>query len=260
MLNKIVLREFAQEDLNGENWQRLRALAPKVLSAESEAQWRAELADSDVTMVKLGHIVNRADIESAPQLKYIGVFASAVSPIDLGAATSSGITVCNVAGYSTEAVAEFALGVTLDHFRELPRVRHQAQAKNYSAAGFKGREINGKTCGVIGLGRIGARVAQLMHALGAKVLYWSRTRKPEMERRAFHTVSWRLCSRRRISCRSISLSRIPRTASSTDHAFCKSNAAHSFWCFRPLICLTMRQCMSACGRANSQWRSTIRTS
>lgn len=183
MFNKIALREFAQEDLTAKNWQRLNALALEVVSAETETRWRAELVNSDVTMVKLGHIVNRADIESAPQLKYVGVFASDVSPIDLAAATTRGITVCNVAGYSTEAVAEFALGVTLDHFRELPRARRQAEAKNYSAAGFKGREVQGKTCGVIGLGRIGARVAELMLALGAEVLYWSRSRKPDPEAR-----------------------------------------------------------------------------
>jgi lactate dehydrogenase-like 2-hydroxyacid dehydrogenase len=118
----------------------------------------------------------------APNLKYIGMFGTGYGRIETGYATQKGITVCNVAGYSTEGVAEFAFGIILEHIRELERGKKQAREGNYSESTyFNVYELKGKTFGIIGLGRIGARIAEIALGFGADVRYWSRTRKNKYE-------------------------------------------------------------------------------
>lgn len=113
-----------------------------------------------------------------PKLKYIGMYGTGFGRIDVEYARKKRVTVCNIAGYATEGVAEFVFGALLEYFREISRAKMQAKAGNYSEASFTGTEIKEKTFGVIGLGRIGARVADLAsRGFGAHVLYWSKNNK-----------------------------------------------------------------------------------
>ncbi|MBI2142949.1 hypothetical protein HYU20_01230 [Candidatus Woesearchaeota archaeon] len=131
---------------------------------------------------KLGAAVGKELIDLAPNLKYIGMLGTGVGRIDSAYAASKGISVCNIAGYSTEGVAELVFAVVLEHVREIERAKKQAREGNYSEASFTGTEIKGKPLGIIGLGRIGSRVAEIaLKGFGADVRYWSRTRKPGME-------------------------------------------------------------------------------
>ena len=61
------------------------------------------------------------------------------------------------------------------------RARKQAQEKNYSESGFSATEIKGKIFGIIGLGRIGTRVAEIAQGFGANVKYWNRNRRETLE-------------------------------------------------------------------------------
>ena len=84
-------------------------------------------------------------------------------------------------GYSTEAVAEFVFAAILENIRELERGKKLSGEGNYSEAGFSATEIRGKTFGILGLGRIGSRVAEIALGFGADVRYWSRNRKRWIE-------------------------------------------------------------------------------
>ena len=88
------------------------------------------------------------------------------------------ITVCNIAGYSTEGVAELAFGLLIENIRELERAKVQARKGDYSEASFQGFELKNKKFGIIGLGRIGGRIAEIAkNGFGADVSYWSKNRK-----------------------------------------------------------------------------------
>ena len=88
---------------------------------------------------------------------------------------------CNAAGYSTQCVAELALGLTIACLRQLP-VCEAAARGGGAGTPFRGREIAGRTVGIVGTGAIGTRTAQLFQAFGARVIAYSRTRRPEVER------------------------------------------------------------------------------
>ena len=103
--------------------------------------------------------------------------------IDTDYATSKAITVTNIADYATEAVAEFTFGILIEWCRGVSRALGLAWDGVYEDDDHPGMEIKGKKFGVIGLGHIGRRTAELAQAFGCEVTYWSRTRKPEAEAR-----------------------------------------------------------------------------
>jgi phosphoglycerate dehydrogenase-like enzyme len=183
VFHKIIMWEFADDDFDPEYWARIDASTEEAVRVQTPDELFNELPEADALLIKLGHVVDRDVIGRAPALRYIGMFGSDLSRIDTEEAARRNIAVRNVAGYSTEAVAEFAFGVTLDHFRHLTAVRRQGEAGDYSTDAFLGKQILDKTWGVIGLGRIGGRIADLALAFGAEVVYWSRTRKPDYETR-----------------------------------------------------------------------------
>ncbi len=80
----------------------------------------------------------------------------------------------NASGYSTEAVAELTLGMALSLARNLRAVEDRCRA-GQTKDGLVGWELRGKTVGIIGLGKIGLRTAELFHAFGAEILAHSRT-------------------------------------------------------------------------------------
>jgi lactate dehydrogenase-like 2-hydroxyacid dehydrogenase len=110
------------------------------------------------------------------------IYGTDHSRVDVAHATRRGVTVCNTPGYSTGAVAEFVFGVILDHIRGLAPAKSRVRDGRYTELGSPGTEIAGKRFGVVGLGRIGRRVAEIAkHGFGANVHYWSRNRKPDIE-------------------------------------------------------------------------------
>jgi len=180
--NKMLLIGIDEPKLGPKYWKRIDALAEKRIYLPKESlEIKKQLADTDCLLVNFGVKVGKEEIDSAPRLKYIGALATAYGKIDVEYAKSKGIVVCNVPGYSTEAVAEFVFAIILEHIRELEKGKKQAREGNYSEAGFAATEIKDKKFGIIGLGRIGARVAEIALGFGADVSYWSRNRKRELE-------------------------------------------------------------------------------
>jgi phosphoglycerate dehydrogenase-like enzyme len=175
----IGIGEFA---LDSAYWQRIKALTEKIINLPKDSpEIKNELTDTDCLLIGFGIVVNKEIIDSAPNLKYIEVLATAYGKVDVNYAKSKGISVSNIPGYATEAVAEFVFGIILDRIREIERGKKQAREGNYSEAGFSAIEIKDKIFGILGLGRIGSRVAEIALGFGADVRYWNIDRRKEFE-------------------------------------------------------------------------------
>ena len=181
---KILTIGIDRSALDPAYWQRIESSAEKIINlAKDSSEIKDKLTDTDCLLIGFGVVVNKEIIDSTPNLKYIGVLATAYDKIDVDYAKSKGIFVSNIPGYTTEAVAEFVFGVILDHIREIERGKNQAREGNYSEAGFSAIEIKDKIFGILGLGRIGSRVAEIALSFGADVRYWNIDRKEEFESR-----------------------------------------------------------------------------
>ena len=117
-------------------------------------------------------------IRGCKNLKFIDVAFTGVDHVDLAAAKENGIAVSNASGYSNEAVSELVFGMILNILRNISAVEARCRA-GQTKDGLVGTELKGKTAGIIGLGRIGRRSAELFHAFGCRVLAQSRTYKAD---------------------------------------------------------------------------------
>lgn len=123
-------------------------------------------------------------MDSAPLLKVIGRHGVGVDNIDVPAATERGIYVVNTPGVNNEAVAEHAVGLMLALSKRLLEADRAIRNGHWD---FRyeglGQEMMGRMLGVVGLGNIGYRVAEICHtAFSMKILYCDEVRKPEGER------------------------------------------------------------------------------
>lgn len=179
--SRLVLLSFAPTDLGAPAWRRIEAISDsRVLIGEDSPDLEQALSDADGLLLKVGVGADRSRLELAPRLRYIGVLGTGYGRVDTACAASRGITVCNVADYGTQAVAEFVFAVLLTHLRELGRARARTRAGDYSGSSFAGTQIGSRTFGVVGLGNIGRRVARIGHAgFGARTLYWSRASRAD---------------------------------------------------------------------------------
>lgn len=115
-------------------------------------------------------------LDACPSLKMLSIAFTGLDHIDMEECQRRGIVVKNAAGYSTQAVAELTLALMIDLYRKV--LENDAITRQCNRKGIlPGREIGGKTIGIIGMGNIGQRVAQLAKAFGCKVLAWNRTPK-----------------------------------------------------------------------------------
>jgi D-3-phosphoglycerate dehydrogenase len=111
-----------------------------------------------------------------PRLKMVSVVGTGVDNFDLAAASRHGVAVCNTPGINYQAVAELALGLTLAVARHLPIADRQMRQGLWIQE--RGPELAGKTVGILGLGLIGQRFAQICTALGMRVIAWSFNQDP----------------------------------------------------------------------------------
>ena len=118
-------------------------------------------------------------IDAASNLKLICEAATGVNNIDLEYAAKKGIPVRNVAGYSTESVVQSTFMHILNLIGHLPYYDAKVKSGRYSWSGLFTDvslpffELDGKTMGIVGMGTIGKRVAQVACAFGMKVIYYS---------------------------------------------------------------------------------------
>ena len=134
----------------------------------------ARAADAEIVLTNKV-ILNSEVIAQLPRLKYIGVLATGYNVVDIKAAHERGIIVTNVPAYSTESVAQMVFAHLLtvtnrtEHYAIQNRDGRWSSNPDFCYWDFPHMELAGKTFGVVGLGNIGLRVAQIAHAFGMKV-------------------------------------------------------------------------------------------
>lgn len=174
---KIVFLDAAtMGNVSFEPFERLGEFVSYQTSTPEEARERVK--DADVMMINKV-LVNKGLIDAAPELKLICVAATGVNNIDVDYAASKGIPVRNVAGYSTDSVAQSTFMHILSLAGGAPYFDASVKSGSYSRSGmftdpnWNWTELAGKTIGIIGLGNIGKKVAKIAEAFGMDVCYYS---------------------------------------------------------------------------------------
>ena len=144
-----------------------------------------ELADSDILVANPITVVDKELLNRAPKLKFIQIFGSGYENVDLEECSKRNICVANAPDFIAKAVAEHVLALVLAFLRNIIKgheyVKSGKWIKGLIPREFLSTSLNTKVIGIIGLGRVGSEVARIFKLLGAKVIYWSRRRKPEVE-------------------------------------------------------------------------------
>ena len=134
----------------------------------------ARAADAEVVLTNKV-VIGRKEMEQMPRLRYIGVLATGYNVVDITAAHEHGITVTNVPAYSTESVAQMVFAHLLtvtnrtEHYALMNREGRWSSNPDFCYWDTPLTELCGKTFGIVGLGNIGQRVAQIAQAFGMKV-------------------------------------------------------------------------------------------
>ncbi|MGC8975556.1 MAG: 2-hydroxyacid dehydrogenase, partial [Thermoprotei archaeon] len=119
-----------------------------------------------------------------PSLKLLFVHGSGLDRVDVIEASRRGVCVANAPDAIAQAVAEHALALVLAVMKNVVRGDRVVRSGGWgpdTQRGLVTTVLRGKKVGVVGLGRVGSEVAKLFRALGAEVVYWSRSRKAEVE-------------------------------------------------------------------------------
>jgi D-3-phosphoglycerate dehydrogenase len=134
------------------------------------AELHAALAEAAALIVRSGTRVTAELIEVAPRLRVIGRAGIGVDNIDVPAATRKGIVVMNTPGGNNVTTAEHALSMLLALARSIPQATASMKAGRWEKNRFMGSEVCNKTLGIIGIGNIGALVADRAQGLKMKVI------------------------------------------------------------------------------------------
>ncbi|WP_026414054.1 2-hydroxyacid dehydrogenase [Actinomadura oligospora] len=148
-------------------------------SEQDEARFAELLPDAEVIWHVLRPLTG-ADFDRAPKLRLVQKLGTGVNTIDLDAAEERGIAVANMPGRNAPAVAETALLLMLAALRKVvPFDAHTRAGRGWPAdPALTGGEIRGRTVGLLGGGEIAVLLRWMLSAMGAHVLYTSRTPRP----------------------------------------------------------------------------------
>lgn len=144
---------------------------------EDEQTLVERMKDADVVIVSNIRL-SREVLEQCPKLKFLNVAFTGLDHIDQDYCREKGILIRNASGYATQAVAELAVGLMLDVYRKI--TPFDASTRNLQGRNnILGRELHGKTVGLVGTGAIGLRTAAILKAFGCRLLAYSRTERQE---------------------------------------------------------------------------------
>ena len=131
------------------------------------------MKEADIAVIS--NIKLPADVlQQCTHLQYLSVAFTGLDHIDLAYCKSHNIAVQNAAGYSTTAVSELAVGMMLDLLRQITHFDGTIR-EGKGRGTFLGRELRGKTVGVVGTGAIGTATIRLLLAFGCRVLAYNRS-------------------------------------------------------------------------------------
>lgn len=150
-----------------------------IYQSTKDEQIVERIKNADVVLCNKS-LMTAEKLSHAPNLKYIGLFATGYNNIDLEYTRSHGITVCNAGSYSTEAVAQHVFALILHNYNTVAKynkfVKDGGWVKTEKFSPFmEMRETYEKTIGIIGYGSIGKKVAEIAKAFGMNVIAYSRS-------------------------------------------------------------------------------------
>jgi D-3-phosphoglycerate dehydrogenase len=158
----------------------------RMASALDPNTLQREVVGADALIIRTGGVVDAALLDRGNNLRAVGRHGVGYDQIDVDAATARGIQVVYTPGANTQSVAEHVFALMIGISKHFTPMTAELVAGNYHArVSMTGREIAGKTLGIVGFGRIGRRVGEIAHlGFGMKVLYNDIVDPPEeVERR-----------------------------------------------------------------------------
>jgi glycerate dehydrogenase len=187
MKQKIVVLDGYALNPGDLSWEPLEELGELTVYEHTESN---QIVDriSDATIILTNKTpINSDTISCCDRLTYIGVMATGYDVVDIDAAHRKNIIVSNVPAYSTYSVAQMTFALLLEichHVGHHNRAVHKGRwvkNRDFCFWDYPGIELQGKTLGIVGFGRIGSKVADVALAFGMKVLGYSRNPDKSME-------------------------------------------------------------------------------
>ena len=158
------------------SWEGLKELGDVVVYDRTPESQVIERASGAEIVLTNKSIVFKKQIDNLPALKYIGVMATGMNVVDLVAAKERNIVVTNVAGYSTDSVAQHVMALLLGlinkvaYYDQTVKNGDWTRSKDFSYWDGAITELAGKKMGIIGFGAIGKRTAELARAFGMEII------------------------------------------------------------------------------------------
>ena len=153
----------------GEELGKYMSVETKMLPTQAEL--KELIVDVDVLIMRVDPAINKEILDAAKCLKVIGVCSVGLNHVDTKYAEEKGIQVFNAPGLNGNAVAELTISKMLDISRGTMVANHDVKVlKQWDKYKFVGRELRGKTLGVLGFGRIGQRVGEIARVFGMKIV------------------------------------------------------------------------------------------
>ena len=172
---KIVILDSYSANPGDLSWKELEKMGEVTVYDRTKPSETVERSAQAEIVLTNKVVISREVIAQLPRLKYIGVLATGYNVVDTEAAHERGIIVTNVPAYSTESVAQMVFAHLLtvtnrtEHYAIANRSGRWTANPDFCYWDFPHQELAGKTFGIVGLGNIGQRVAQIALAFGMKV-------------------------------------------------------------------------------------------
>lgn len=176
MFVKIVILDYPRENPGEIDWSKFEKYGEVVRYERTLEEQAAErIGDAEVVFLNKT-ILTRETLEKCANIKFISVIATGYNTVDVKAARELGIPVANVPSYGTEAIGQHAIALLLEitnhvahHDKEVKKGRKNG-ANDWCFWDYPSIELENKTMGIIGLGRIGQITSRVAQAFGMKVL------------------------------------------------------------------------------------------
>ena len=172
---KIVILDGYTANPGDLSWDVLKGLGEVTVYDRTRREETAErAADADIVLTNKV-VIDREMMALLPRLKYVGVMATGYNVVDIEAARERGVIVTNVPAYSTESVAQMVFAHLLtvtnrtEHYAQQNREGRWTENRDFCYWDTELTELAGKTIGIVGLGNIGRRVAEIALAFGMQV-------------------------------------------------------------------------------------------
>ncbi len=175
------IKVFVADDVNNDKLAPLREAGFEVVKETklSPEELALRIKDADGVIVRSATKITADLMDKAEKLRVIGRAGVGVDNIDVKAATQRGIVVMNAPDGNTITTAEHTIALLVSMARNVPQAHTKLQNGVWDKKSFVGVELNGKTLGLIGLGRIGKHVAKVAKGFGMKIFAFDPFVSPE---------------------------------------------------------------------------------